>query len=74
MRTASMGSYIFNYQLVELFGKDWTLWPCWRRCVTGVGLDGLKAHSRFSVSAWYLQLSMQSSQPLLWHHGCLLPP
>jgi len=22
--------------LVELFGKDWEVWPCWARCVTGV--------------------------------------
>jgi hypothetical protein len=44
-------------QLVELFGKDWEVWPYWSRCglvggavLSEVGFEVSKAHSS---RAWW---------------------
>ena len=36
-------AWMLDPQLMELFGKDWKVCPCWRRCVTGIGLWGFKS-------------------------------
>lgn len=51
MRTAPVGSHVwmFGSFLVELFGKDegvwpcWEVWTCWRRSITRGGLWGFKS-------------------------------
>lgn len=54
MKTASTVS-IYNWMLspllVELLGKDWVVWPCWRRCVLlRVSFEISRAHARCSLS------------------------
>jgi hypothetical protein len=29
-----------NVKAVALLEKDWVVWPCWRKCVTGGGFGG----------------------------------
>lgn len=51
-------------QLMELFRKDWELWPCWKECVTRKGFEVSKTQSVSSVafSASSCELSDVSSQ------------
>lgn len=52
MRMVPISSCILplRHQEAELFVKDWKACLCQRRCVTGSGLQGFKAHTRPSVS------------------------
>lgn len=58
--------------LVELFGKDQWLQPCWWRCVTGDRLCGLNSppHTQSAISL-LLMVQDISSKLLLQHHACL---
>lgn len=48
---APMGSYalMLSTQLVELLGKDQETWPCWKECLTGVGLEVSKVQT---IPSW----------------------
>lgn len=47
------------------------MWPCWKRCVTGVGVEISKAHAIPGWRSFYPCLTLVdqvvSSQPLLLH-------
>lgn len=43
--------WILVSHMVELFGKDWGVWPCWRICATWGRFRGFKSlrHSQFAL-------------------------
>jgi len=51
--------------------EGFNMWPCWKRCVTGVGVEISKAHAIPSWCSFYPCLTIVdqvvSSQPLLLH-------
>lgn len=49
--TAGIYSWILRPQLVEPFGKDWVVWPCWRRyMLLRVSFEISRARVRRSLS------------------------
>lgn len=63
------GSYIwmFSSPLAELFKKDWEVWPCWRRCVTGGDLGGPV------LLSLPLPCRLDGNSQLAPHHHACLP-
>lgn len=77
---------MFDFRLVELFGKDYEVWLCWRRCATECRFWGFKSlwyllsisALSFSLSASWLfsqhvALSCDSSTMLAYLLICMFP-
>ena len=65
--------WILSFQLVDLVGKDWEVWPCWGRCATGYRLCGFRRllHSHLALCLMLVDLEV-CSWLLLQSHVCLL--
>lgn len=55
---AYMSEYLVSH-LVELFGNDWKVWPCWRRYVTGAEFWGFPRLSLSICFSLCLQLKIK---------------
>lgn len=80
MRIGSIGPniWLLSPKLVELFGKDWEVWPYWRKYATGAGF----AISRIApfpgcrlsaASLWMVKWSLSCSWPHAFTLSSLKP-
>jgi len=60
---------ILDPHLVELSGKGYKAWPCWKRCAIGRGYEVLKAGIPSVVTFQYVRIKL-----LLQSHACLPAP
>lgn len=66
--------WMLGSQLSELFGMNYEMWLCWRRCGPGDGLKGFKSSCHKTIlspsASWFLSQKV-SSQLLLQQDACV---
>lgn len=63
---------MLGYQRVALLERDWKVWPCWRKFVTGGGLWRFKNSTKPSVEVWRFKKLNQARYRTLSYLSCTM--